>query len=118
MLNTTLNLPLHHIGVACKNLEKERECFFKLGFYKESEFIDEKQGVRGEFIIPCNEAFPQYRFELLQNLNDKGPLDSYLKNNTKMYHLAYESKYRPRFNSFGTTRRHLYCSYYASKLFC
>ncbi|HEF9206234.1 TPA: VOC family protein, partial [Campylobacter coli] len=92
MLNTTLNLPLHHIGVACKNLEKERECFFKLGFYKESEFIDEKQGVRGEFIIPCNEAFPQYRFELLQNLNDKGPLDSYLKNNTKMYHLAYESK--------------------------
>ncbi|EIU0797516.1 VOC family protein, partial [Campylobacter jejuni] len=22
MLNTTLNLPLHHIGVACKNLEK------------------------------------------------------------------------------------------------
>ncbi|EAH7255325.1 VOC family protein, partial [Campylobacter coli] len=22
MLNKTLNLPLHHIGVACKNLEK------------------------------------------------------------------------------------------------
>ncbi|EAJ3710679.1 VOC family protein [Campylobacter coli] len=92
MLDKTLDLPLHHIGVACKNLEKERECFFKLGFYKEAEFIDQKQGVRGEFIIPCNEVFPQYRFELLQNLNDKGPLDSYLKNNTKMYHLAYESK--------------------------
>lgn len=28
MLNKTLNLPIHHIGVACKNLEKERE-FFK-----------------------------------------------------------------------------------------
>ncbi|EIB45583.1 hypothetical protein cje140_01416 [Campylobacter jejuni subsp. jejuni LMG 9217] len=27
MLNTTLNLPIHHIGVACKNLEKEKECF-------------------------------------------------------------------------------------------
>ncbi|MCW1578804.1 VOC family protein, partial [Campylobacter jejuni] len=24
MLNTTLNLPIHHIGVACKNLEKEK----------------------------------------------------------------------------------------------
>lgn len=87
-----LDLPIHHIGVACKNLEKERAYFFKLGFYKEAEFIDEKQGVKGEFIIPCNEAFPLYRFELLQNLKDKGPLDSYLKNNTKMYHLAYESK--------------------------
>ncbi|EAK2629156.1 VOC family protein [Campylobacter coli] len=92
MLNKTLNLPIHHIGVACKNLEKEREIFLNLGFCKEAEFVDEKQGVKGEFIIPCNEAFPLYRFELLQNLNDKGPLDSYLKNNTKMYHLAYESK--------------------------
>lgn len=34
MLNKTLNLPIHHIGVACKNLEKEREIFFKLGFCK------------------------------------------------------------------------------------
>lgn len=34
MLNKTLDLPIHHIGVACKNLEKEREIFFKLGFCK------------------------------------------------------------------------------------
>lgn len=92
MLKRALDLPIHHIGIACKNLEKERECFFNLGFRKEAEFIDERQKVKGEFMIPCNKAFPLYRFELLQNLHEKGPLDSYLKNNTKMYHLAYESK--------------------------
>lgn len=87
-----LNLPIHHIGVACKSLEKERKIFEKLGFVKEAEFIDEQQGVKGEFIIPKNNLFPQYRFELLSNLNEKGVLDSYLKNKTKMYHIAYESK--------------------------
>lgn len=91
MLKKTLDLPIHHIGIASKNLEKERDVFLNLGFCKEAEFIDEKQGVKGEFIIPCKKIFPFYRFELLQNLNDKGPLDSYLKNNTKMYHIAYES---------------------------
>lgn len=87
-----LNLPIHHIGVACKSLEKERKIFEKLGFIKEAEFIDEQQGVKGEFIIPKNNLLPQYRFELLSNLNEKGVLDSYLKNKTKMYHIAYESK--------------------------
>lgn len=28
----------------------------------------------------------------MSNLNEKGVLDSYLKNKTKMYHIAYESK--------------------------
>lgn len=87
-----LNLPIHHIGVACKNLEKEREIFYKLGFIKEADFIDKRQGVKGEFIIPKNNNFPQYRFELLSNLNKKGVLDNYLKNKIKMYHIAYESK--------------------------
>ncbi|AJC91315.1 hypothetical protein, possible glyoxalase/bleomycin resistance protein [Campylobacter subantarcticus LMG 24377] len=87
-----LNLPIHHIGVACKNLEKEREIFYKLGFIKEADFIDERQGVKGEFIIPKDNNFPQYRFELLSNLNEKGVLDNYLKNKIKMYHIAYESE--------------------------
>ncbi|MBK1964669.1 VOC family protein [Campylobacter novaezeelandiae] len=87
-----LNLPIHHIGVATKDLGKERAIFEKLGFSKEAEFIDEAQGVKGEFMIPCEANFPLYRFELLSNLNTNGPLDSYLKNHTKMYHIAYESK--------------------------
>lgn len=87
-----LNLPIHHIGVACKNLEKEKKIFEKLGFIKEADFIDERQGVKGEFVIPKNNLFPQYRFELLSNLHENGVLDNYLKNKTKMYHIAYESK--------------------------
>lgn len=87
-----LSLPIHHIGVACKKIDKEKEIFYHLGFKKEAEFVDEKQGVRGEFIVVENENFPHYRLELLENLNEKGVLDGYLKNNTKMYHIAYESK--------------------------
>lgn len=34
MLNKTLDLPIHHIGVACKNLEKEREIFLSWAFAK------------------------------------------------------------------------------------
>lgn len=91
MMNT-LNLPIHHIGVACKSIELEKKIFLQLGFVKEAEFVDERQGVRGEFIIPHKPHFPQYRLELLENLAGRNILDNYLKNNTKMYHIAYESK--------------------------
>lgn len=87
-----LNLPIHHIGVACKSIEKEWKVFEKLGFKKEDSFIDEKQGVFGEFIVPNNTLYPQYRFELLQNIGESGVLDSYLKHNAKMYHIAYQSQ--------------------------
>ncbi len=87
-----LNLPIHHIGVACKNIEKERKIFEKLGFKLEAKFVDQTQGVMGEFIIPSNNTFPQYRFELLSNLENTNILDNYLKNKIKMYHIAYESK--------------------------
>ncbi|MCR6591400.1 lipoprotein [Campylobacter insulaenigrae] len=87
-----LNLPIHHIGIACKNIEKERKIFETLGFKSEAKFIDETQGVIGEFIIPNNDIFPQYRLELLSNLNNRNTLDNYLKNRIKMYHIAYESK--------------------------
>ncbi|RDU66517.1 hypothetical protein CQA53_03485 [Helicobacter didelphidarum] len=87
-----LSLPIHHIGVATRSIEKEWLVFEKLGFVKEADFVDTTQGVRGEFIIPRNPHYPAYRFELLENLNGEGVLDSYLANNTKMYHIAYESK--------------------------
>lgn len=87
-----LNLPIHHIGVATRSIEREWLVFEKLGFIKEAGFVDTTQGVRGEFIIPRNPHLPTYRFELLENLGEKGVLDSYLANNTKMYHIAYESR--------------------------
>lgn len=88
----TIALPLHHIGIACKSIEAERKIFLQLGFKKEAEFIDEAQGIKGEFILPKSVNFPQYRFELLENLPHHATLEGYLKNNAKMYHIAYESK--------------------------
>lgn len=82
-----LNNPIHHIGVATQSIDVEFPLFQKLGFTLEDEFIDENQGVRGLFIK--NQS---YRLELLENLDDKGPLCNYLKNNTKMYHIAYETQ--------------------------
>jgi methylmalonyl-CoA/ethylmalonyl-CoA epimerase len=83
-----MNLELHHIGVATKNIEKEFAIFQKLGYKKVSDmFSDEIQKIKGVFIETDN----QPRLELLENLEENGPLDSCLKNGTKFYHLAYKT---------------------------
>lgn len=89
-----LKLPIHHIGVACRSIEKEWLTFKQLGFIEEDNFIDERQGVRGKFVVNKHAANESniYRFELLENIQENGVLDSYLANNIKMYHIAYESK--------------------------
>ena len=87
-----VNLPIHHIGIATKSIAEEFEYFKQLGFSMQDSFIDTKQGVRGVFVVPNNPALPLYRFELLENLNENGILDSYLKNRIKMYHIAFETK--------------------------
>lgn len=87
-----LSLPIHHIGIASVDISKELLVFYQLGFMKEDEFIDKAQGVKGVFVIPNDKSLPQYRFELLENLHEQGPLTNYLKNKTKMYHIAYKSE--------------------------
>ena len=87
-----IRLPIHHIGIASADIHKELSIFKSLGFIKEDEFIDKMQGVKGIFVIPSDRALPQYRFELLENLHEEGPLTNYLKNKTKMYHIAYKSE--------------------------
>lgn len=83
-----MNLELHHIGVATKNIEKEFAIFQKLGYKKVSDtFNDAIQKIKGLFI----EADNQPRLELLENLEVNGPLDSCLKNGVKFYHLAYKT---------------------------
>ena len=81
-------LKFHHIGVACKNIEKEFSYFSTLG-YKASDkiFIDEIQKIKGLFI----EAPNQPRLELLENLTPDGPLTNFLAKGNKFYHLAYET---------------------------
>ncbi len=83
------NLKFNHIGVATKNINEELKIFEILGYKKESEiFIDENQGIKGIFIS----AAGQPTLELLENLNDGGPLNNLLKKGIKFYHLAYESQ--------------------------
>ena len=114
-----LNLPIHHIGVATRSIDKEIQLFYALGFVQEGEFVDETQGVRGVFVIPAMQtsfesktpldslsqssaALPQsattnsptipYRFELLENLKNSTRLDTYLKHHQKLYHIAFATR--------------------------
>lgn len=77
-----------HIGVACKSIEKEYSFFQKLGYSQISDYFEDKnQGIRGLFI----EAEGQPTLELLENLNENGPLTNILKKGNKFYHFAYET---------------------------
>ena len=50
------NLRLHHIGVACKSIEKELKTFELLGYKPVSEiFSDEIQKIKGLFISAPNQ---------------------------------------------------------------
>lgn len=81
-----LDFPLHHIGVATHNIEKEFRVFQNLGYSKCSDvFIDPVQKIKGLFIV----APGQPTLELLENLEETGPLGSCLKNGIKFYHFAY-----------------------------
>lgn len=85
-------LPLHHIGVACKSIERELPLFELLGFVYEAEFIDEAQGVKGVFLTSNANTAKNARVELLENLPQSTRLDTYLKHHNKLYHLAFESQ--------------------------
>jgi len=76
----------HHIAIASQDIKKEYANLRILGYEEEGNtFIDESQGIKGQFII----AEGQPRIELLENLEGRHTLDVWLNNNTKMYHLAY-----------------------------
>ncbi|MDR2730219.1 MAG: VOC family protein [Treponema sp.] len=85
-MNFPNDFVFHHIGIASLNIEKEYNNLRLFGYCKEGvSFIDEAQGIKGQFII----ADRQPRIELLENLENSKTLDVWLNSNTKMYHLAY-----------------------------
>jgi methylmalonyl-CoA/ethylmalonyl-CoA epimerase len=80
-----MSLTFHHIGVACTSLEDETRRFAPLGYRPESaEFLDPVQGVRGRFL-----AGGGPRLELLAEAGGSGVLVPWLRQATKLYHLAY-----------------------------
>jgi len=79
-------LQFHHIGVACRDIEKEIRAFATIGYRLEGErFSDPLQKIHGCFL-----AGPGPRLELLAPMDDTSPVMSWLHKGVKMYHQAYE----------------------------
>lgn len=78
----------HHVGVACRNIDKELHHFAALGYVVEGpRFVDPRQGIRGQF---ARGVAP--RLELLEALDEEGGvLASWMRSGIKLYHLAYET---------------------------
>lgn len=79
-------LEFHHIGVACRNLDREYASFAAMGYAPEGEvFEDPIQGIRGWFLTGAGP-----RIELVAPLGEgSGVLTNVLARGVKMYHLAY-----------------------------
>jgi len=81
-------LCFHHVGVACKDLDREEETFSLLGYSREGEdFFDPIQCVSCRFL-----AGQHPRLELLVAGKGSGVLSSWLNAGVKLYHLAYETR--------------------------
>ncbi|MEP7063563.1 MAG: VOC family protein [Betaproteobacteria bacterium] len=89
MKDSPARLVFHHVGVACADIESEAARLAPLGYAREADvFTDPRQGVRGVFLVG-----QAPRLELLEPLHgaNGGVLAPWLKQEIKLYHLAYET---------------------------
>jgi methylmalonyl-CoA/ethylmalonyl-CoA epimerase len=76
----------HHIGLACRDMEKEADALRLLGYEMEGKpFTDPLQKIHGCFLAGIGP-----RVELLAPLDESSPILSWLNKDIKMYHQAYE----------------------------
>ncbi len=83
------NLPLvfHHIGIACRDIEKTKPFYMAMGYRAAHTVDDLLQHVRVCFMD--KEAAP--RLELLEPLDDKNPVSRILSSvGVTPYHVCYE----------------------------
>jgi methylmalonyl-CoA/ethylmalonyl-CoA epimerase len=79
-------LQFHHIGIACRDLDKEMRSFAMVGYKLEGErFFDPLQKIHGCFLVGLGP-----RIELLAPMDDASPVMPWLQKGVKMYHQAYE----------------------------
>ena len=77
----------HHLGVACRDLDREFAGWERLGYRVEGEdFDDPIQKVRGRFIVGLGP-----RLELLTPAGPGSPVDGVLDRGGKIYHQGFEA---------------------------
>ena len=79
----------HHLGVACRNLDRELAGWLALGYVVEGPgFVDPVQKIRGQFIVGAGP-----RLELLAPAEAGSPIEGFLDRGTKIYHQAFEARH-------------------------
>jgi len=77
----------HHLGVACRDIDRELETWLRLGYRAEGErFTDPIQKIHGLFIIGLGP-----RLELLSPAGPDSPIDGVLARGGKIYHQGFEA---------------------------
>lgn len=82
------------MGVAC-NAEAfargtERQNLDLLGYYPEGEeWLDEKLGMRGQFMVGGSGGAGAPRVELVAPYGEQSPVKSWLRQGVKLYHLGF-----------------------------
>ena len=77
----------HHLGVACRDIDRELETWTRLGYAPEGErFTDPIQKIHGLFIVGLGP-----RLELLSPAGPNSPVDGVLARGTKIYHQGFEA---------------------------
>lgn len=80
-------LAFHHLGVACRDLDREAAGYAPLGYRAEGpDFEDPIQGVRGRFLVGGGP-----RLELLVDLAEHRTIAPFLEAGVKVYHQAFEA---------------------------
>ena len=82
-------LTFHHVGVACRSIDREQAAYAPLGFTADGpKFEDPVQRIRGLFLSNAG-----YRVELLEAIDPDGssPLEPFLRRGIKLYHQAFET---------------------------
>lgn len=86
--STPASWKFHHLGVACRNIEREAAAWSGLGYCQEGEgFIDETQGIKGVFLHGVGP-----RLELLEDLPGRQTITPWVEKGVKIYHMAFEVK--------------------------
>jgi methylmalonyl-CoA/ethylmalonyl-CoA epimerase len=87
------SLSFHHLGVACNSEAfargTERQNLELLGYFPEGEeWLDEQLGMRGQFMVGGSGTGAP-RVELVAPYGDQSPVQSWLKQGVKLYHLGF-----------------------------